>query len=448
LLDQLAELGLRPQATDMAALSHDPVQLRNALASEFANQRLVFQVTPERFNVDLDSLCENRQLYLVYHSNPRQTWLFVIFGGTTDSDRVRSFYPLQASDKLRDLARGFLDWCHKQPHSGASERVSYDTDLRELLLPAKVLTTIREAKPSGITIVPDGILRELPFEVLPLEDGGGKVRRLFEVLPPISYAPSLTALARLKQNVRVQSGPPSLLAVGPSFTDILAKEEAAALAKDHRATRGLATDLLGERATRAGVLRELSKAPYSWIHFATHASQQGMKLTAAGDAEAQLQSGAVEPAQSEHEMLAVGDISKLPLSGCQLAVLSACGTSTGKEVLLETPASLARAFLAAGANRVVASQWNANDESTRALMMEFYRQLRGQLRAEGSGRRAGAAARLDYALALREARLALLKHKGRRHPYYWGAFILVGPAVGPAGELPSPNRQTARTVSR
>jgi CHAT domain-containing protein len=98
--------------------------------------------------------------------------------------------------------------------------------------------------------------------------------------------------------------------------------------------------------------------------------------------------------------------------------LSACETALGSGYFTDTPAGdefvgLTRAFLGAGSQSVLASLWAVNDESTRALMVKFYRHL-GQ--AEGAE---------ALAKAQREIRQTDARH---RAPYYWAAFVLVGEA--------------------
>jgi CHAT domain-containing protein len=100
----------------------------------------------------------------------------------------------------------------------------------------------------------------------------------------------------------------------------------------------------------------------------------------------------------------------------ELVVLSACDTGEGRLDGEEGVANLARAFLAAGARSVIASQWAADDTSTLALVRAFYRQL-----ASGS----------DRATALHDAKLELLRRFGANAvPYYWAGFVLVGDSAG------------------
>jgi CHAT domain-containing protein len=85
----------------------------------------------------------------------------------------------------------------------------------------------------------------------------------------------------------------------------------------------------------------------------------------------------------------------------------------GKLVRGEGVDGLARAFLFAGAPRVVVSLWNVNDVATGDLMKAFYGRMK-----EG----------LPPAQALSEAKVDMIRSKiaGYHDPYFWAAFVLIG----------------------
>ena len=108
-----------------------------------------------------------------------------------------------------------------------------------------------------------------------------------------------------------------------------------------------------------------------------------------------------------------------------LVVLSACRSGRGR-ITGDGVAGFTRAFISAGARTVVASLWDAPDESARRLMARFYREL---------------AAGRDKAESLRAAQLALLAdlRAGRvkvaspagdvvlpPHPALWAGFRVHG----------------------
>ena len=95
-----------------------------------------------------------------------------------------------------------------------------------------------------------------------------------------------------------------------------------------------------------------------------------------------------------------------------MVVLSACQTALGQDVRGEGLIGLTRGFMYAGASRLVASLWDVDDRATAALMESFYRELLVRSRRPAE--------------ALRNAQLALMRDPRWSHPYYWGAFVLLG----------------------
>ena len=95
----------------------------------------------------------------------------------------------------------------------------------------------------------------------------------------------------------------------------------------------------------------------------------------------------------------------------ELAVLSACNTGRGQLAKGEGVISLARAFKYAGCSNVLMSLWQADDEATAQIMQDFYRHLQ-----KGLGK--------DE--AIRQAKLDYLTASNRNHPFFWGAFVLIG----------------------
>jgi CHAT domain-containing protein len=98
-----------------------------------------------------------------------------------------------------------------------------------------------------------------------------------------------------------------------------------------------------------------------------------------------------------------------------LAVLSAVETGKGKIVKGEGIVGLTRAFLFAGAPRVICSLWKVDDEATQALMIKFYELWNPE---EGQG--------LGAAAALKEAQAFIRGQDKWKHPYYWAAWVLWG----------------------
>lgn len=88
--------------------------------------------------------------------------------------------------------------------------------------------------------------------------------------------------------------------------------------------------------------------------------------------------GRIRPDSGYDGLVTALEISSvLALKGTKLVVLSACESARGVVLQGEGVASLQRAFLIAGSEKlVVASLWKVNDDVTKRLMTAFYTFLR------------------------------------------------------------------------
>jgi len=92
-------------------------------------------------------------------------------------------------------------------------------------------------------------------------------------------------------------------------------------------------------------------------------------------------------------------------------VLSACDTGVGDVRNGEGVYGLRRALALAGSASQVTTLWPVADDSTRDLMVDYYKRLlAGEPRAD----------------ALRQAQLAMLRNPGVQHPFHWAGFISSG----------------------
>jgi CHAT domain-containing protein len=147
---------------------------------------------------------------------------------------------------------------------------------------------------------------------------------------------------------------------------------------------------------------------YRYIHFATH----GLLNNDHAELSGLVFSMVDRLGREQNGFLRTIDVPKLKLAA-DLVVLSGCRTGLGKEVSGEGILGLTRAFMYAGAKRVVASLWQVNDAATAELMKRFYREMLGEKR-------------LSPAAALRAAQLAMWRSGRWSAPYYWAGFALQG----------------------
>jgi CHAT domain-containing protein/Tfp pilus assembly protein PilF len=183
------------------------------------------------------------------------------------------------------------------------------------------------------------------------------------------------------------------------------RQEARAIAALTDASKSkTATDFAANRAT--AMESELSQ--YRYVHFATH----GLLNNTHPELSGIVLSLVDEEGRESNGFLSMNEIYNLNLPA-ELIVLSGCRTGLGKELKGEGILGLTRAFMYAGAPRVLVSLWDVNDESTAELMTRFYKGMLGQKR-------------LSPSAALTEAQLFMLKSRRWQMPYYWSAFVLQG----------------------
>jgi CHAT domain-containing protein len=341
-------------------------------------------------------------------------------------------------DALRDPQRKDI----KEPARGLDEKVM--RPLRSLAGDA-----------THLLLSPDGQLDLVPFEALVDEQNRYLVERF-----SITYLTTGRDLLRTQVSRASKSGP--VVIADPQFgepeTTTLAKAERprqggggrrrsittgqnlsdvyfaplSGTAQEARAIQSLfpeAEVLTGAAATKTA-LKEVT-APRI-LHIATHgfflqdmpagAPAPGAKDTRAVHANALVEnpllrsglalSGAnLTKNSSEDGILTALEAANLNLWGTKLVTLSACETGVGEVKNGEGVYGLRRSFFLAGAETLVMSLWPVSDYVTREMMTSYYGGLKHGL---GRGE------------ALRQAQLAMLKRKGREHPFYWASFIQSG----------------------
>ncbi len=121
--------------------------------------------------------------------------------------------------------------------------------------------------------------------------------------------------------------------------------------------------------------------------------------------------GANLTAKKDDGILTALEAAHLNLWGTELVILSACDTGIGVVRNGDGVYGLRRSIFLAGADSLVMSLWPVSDYITREMMTAYYKGLTSGL---GRGE------------ALRQVQLAMLKRKGRDHPFYWASFIQAG----------------------
>jgi CHAT domain-containing protein len=304
---------------------------------------------------------------------------------------------------------------------------------------ARELST--EWRSKRLVVTAAGVLEYLPFAVLRVPD-----QTLLAVRHEVVTIPSASVLATLRRDTAQRGRAPRPLAIladpvfssddprlaaepsvtnpstrdaatsrGESIIDGLyarndlsrlpfSREEANTIASLTGASATLkATDFKASRALAlSGAL-----SGHRIVHFATH----GVVNSDRPSLSALILSLVDERGARQNGYLRLHDIYNLRLDA-DLVVLSACQTALGQEVKGEGLVGLTRAFIYAGAPRVVASLWQVNDLATAELMKKFYRGMLQQ--------------RLRPAAALRAAQIEMSRDPRWKSPYFWAGFVLQG----------------------
>ena len=267
-------------------------------------------------------------------------------------------------------------------------------DLKQLhqLLIAPIVKDLPTKPEERVIILPQNELFLVPFAALQDDQDRYLIQQ-----HTITIAPSIQVLAlseaktnRLSKVAPLVVGNPIMPSFDPPLRPLPGSEGEA---------KGIGTilqvaPLIGAQADKQKVIALMKTAPI--IHLATH----GLLDTIKGDIP-----GAIALTNG---FLTSGEIFDMQLSA-NLVVLSACDTGRG-DLTGEGVVGISRSFSVAGVPSVIVSLWEVNDEATKALMEEFYRNL--QLK------------KLPKAQALRQAMLTtMVDHP---NPNFWSAFMLVG----------------------
>lgn len=283
----------------------------------------------------------------------------------------------------------------------ADAKAVYDT----LLRPAAA----QLAGKTNLTIVPDDVLWELPFQALQSAEN-----RYVLDDASVSYSPSLTTLRELRANPRAagEASQKTLAFGNPmngaanisvNFTGLPEAERQTGTLKNLYGAANIR--VFNRRQADEAAFRRETAAGFSTLHLATHGVL---------DNNSPLNSYvllAPNQASGDDGRLEAWEILELNLSS-DLIFLSACETARGQSRSGEGLIGLSWSLMVAGARNVVVSQWKVESASTTDLTIDFYKSLR-----QTSSKKPE---------ALRQAALKLRRSASTAHPFYWAGFVLIG----------------------
>lgn len=329
-----------------------------------------YQFNSTEFNLKLlQNDLNQKEAILKYNLTNKNGYAFLI------SKNKVSFIELK--DK-----KTMLNQVHKCLRAVKDRDPNYQDDF--IKLKAILFQDINYQDFDKLTIIPDGSLHYLPFDVVLSNKKD----------PLISYASSLL----LYQEQRKSK---------PSFKNVYVGAFSASntndkLPKISDEIQSILGFFEGKAHVNAGKIDFIKQANlYNALHLAMHSD--------------------INEEYPEFSSLNFYGNSKLFISElynetlvANLAVLSACDTGNGFYENGEGVISLSRAFNYAGIPSTVMSLWRVDDEATAKIMSYFYKHLSlGETKDEALKR-----AKLDY---LENTDDPLLKH-----PYYWSGFVISG----------------------
>lgn len=392
---------------------------RNPALAEFLQPR------PARLNEVREALADDEAVLAPLISED-QTILWVITRSTALAVPVD--LSRDALSALVDRIRGSLD-LSRPGGPPAFARDAAEALHAALVGPAEATGAI--ANVSHVLLVPDGALQRLPPHLLARPGGGWLVDRY-----ATSILPSLSAFASVREAARRSSmasrallgvGDPRLSRYGAAApgsrgvpasvrNGLSALSELPETALELRALAellgsGESTVLLGRDATERG-LAEAGPEQYRYLAFATHAVMAGEIPGLAEPAIVLTPNDEEVPFEG---LLTASDVAAMRLDA-DLVLLSACNTAAPEGgPYAEGLSGLARAFLQAGARRLLVSHWAVNSQAAVLLTTAFV-----AARTRDPGARPAA--------HLQEAMRHLLRlHDGvAGHPAYWAPFVIVG----------------------
>lgn len=327
-----------------------------------------------------------------YFTSPSELHIFVV-----RSDRIAHAGLAISREALADRVRLARDLV-SDPDGGLTAEAVLRALFQDLLAPA-----IRTGALNGVhrlIVVPHGPLTHVPFAALLDEKGKPTVSSFsVAVLPAAGALPALRSKAPRHQG-RTRSGG---LALAP-LPDALPATREEALGVQ----RVLGGDVVsGSDASERVARRGLESVRV--VHFATHGSMNPVNPMfsrldlapgAGGDSG---DDGRLEV----HELLGLRIASDLVfLSGCETGRGGSWSTAYERS---EGYATLAQAFLYAGAGNVVATLWRVTDSGAADLARRFYEALEG-----------------DPVSALAAAQRQMLADGRYSAPYYWATYQVLG----------------------
>jgi CHAT domain-containing protein/tetratricopeptide (TPR) repeat protein len=447
----LAAVRSSPQQSKAAADKADELtrayqELQAEIRRQSPRYAAVTQPQPLTATEIQQTVLDEDTVLLEFALGEQRSWLWAVTSRHVESVELPPRRTIDAAAQslyagfiARQLHRAESSDVHARRISAADTQLALEAARMSKMLLGGIATQLNnEWRDKRLAFVPAGALEYLPFAALPIPDRRVPLVARHEIvtIPSASVIAVLRreaagrksvlgTLAILADPVFEKSDPrvgtrPSPAARDPVASDAMAprpiragdgfarlpfsREEANGIAVFARPGKVfMATDFQASRDTALGG----ALSGYQIVHFATHGVLDSERPSLSG----LVLSLVDERGAPVNGYLRLHDVYNLRL-GADLVVLSACQTALGKEIKGEGLVGLARAFMYAGAPRVVASLWEVSDLATARFMKLFYHGVLQQ--------------GLRPAAALQAAQLEMSRDPRWAPPYYWAGFTLQG----------------------
>lgn len=297
----------------------------------------------------------------------------------------------------------------KELHNYQEGYNSSFSKLYECLIPSKLYEKLENLKNlTTLVFVLDGKLKNIPIATLYDSNRGGfLIQKYAVVLAPGLELIEPESLRTKRKLTALTGGLAGIEEEAPSFKNLGWPPLEHVQSELKEITKILKTKppLIERDFTRKKLNQQLESSSFSIVHLATHGQfSSNIKNTFILDWDDRLTVTQLRDLLQSSQINASEAI--------EMLVLSACQTATGDE---RASLGLAGVAMRSGARSTLATLWNVDDKSTAEFMVRFYKELIEE--------------KLSKAEALRKTQEAFLKGdmgEREKHPYFWGAFVLVG----------------------
>ena len=258
---------------------------------------------------------------------------------------------------------------------------------------------IKTNSPKNLAIIATDQLRYIPFESL----YDSKTEQYLLQKYPISYLTRISTANNPNSPSKTAKNLNALALANPKPTNRELKgteKEAENLLKIFPKSE----TYLGEKATLDTFKTQASR--FSILHLGTHGC-----FNPDGCPDLKMEANTILFANNQKYNIA--DAALLGLINTELINLSACRTATEAQLNGIEIVGSAYIFERAGAKSVIASLWDAEDNTSAEIMIQFYQNLqKGMTKSE----------------AMQKAKLSQIEKNKDLHPFFWSPFILIGDA--------------------